>query len=116
MEGMTEVTFLQGLTLLLVGLLFFREEIMPWIKGKLGISNEREHATRGQMDKLSNYYNHDTTELLQAINTNVVKVHQNVEKVHLTMREVERQLEGLQVTNAEWEKFGIPTRNLKDKS
>jgi hypothetical protein len=107
-----DLHFESGLILLLVGLLFFKDEIMPFIK--YGVSKftgkqfdeSQTPATKKQMETLSNYYNHDTTELLKSIDANIVKMHSALEKVEDAVRELKQQ-------HSEWEKYGIPTRPPK---
>lgn len=60
-------------------------------------------ATRSQMERLSNYYNHDTTEILLSIN-------QGIEKVHKAVENLDDRIKELHMTHEEWEKYGIPTR------
>lgn len=60
-------------------------------------------ATRKQMEYLTNYYNHDTTAILQSIDSGIKEVHQAVEKLEDSVKE-------LHTHHQEWEKFGIKTR------
>lgn len=78
----------------------------------LGISikfwekKDEKPATRAQMDRLSNYYNHDTTELLTSIDSGIKEVRVAVEKLEDSVRELHNH-------HSEWEKFGIPIREKK---
>jgi hypothetical protein len=93
-----DLTFLQMLTLGLVGLLFFRDEIMPWIKHKLGIP-DKTPATKESMEKLSQHVNHTQTDILDT-QTKIL------EDVRACVKDIRAQ-------HLEWEKFGIPTRDCK---
>lgn len=79
--------------------------IFPKLWG--GSIEENQPATRAQMERLSNYYNHDTTALLTSIDGGIKEIKTAVEKV-------EYQIKELHITHAEWEKFGIPARIKKD--
>lgn len=57
--------FLQTLILLLVGLLFFKENILSWIGKKLGFNNGDKVPDWAK--QLQFHYNHETTELLKEI-------------------------------------------------
>jgi hypothetical protein len=96
---MENFAFLQYLVILLVGLLFFREEITPWIKSKLGISDKKNPATSEQMSNLTEYVNHRQTEILAEQTRILASIHDDV-KVVIRKHE-------------EWERFGIPTRESK---
>lgn len=101
-----DLTFLQGLTLILIGLLFFKEEIIPWIKEKLGFKSGKM-ATSEQMEELSDHYNHETTDLLTGINEGIAKVNENLIVMGETIKEVSRKQQ-------EWEKYGVPARCLRE--
>lgn len=101
--------FLYYLIIGLLVLLFLKEELMPYIKSFFGkitgtkATDDDKPATRAQMDKLSRYYNHDTTEILRSIDDGIGKVHSNLEKVEDALRELKTQ-------HSEWEKYGIKIR------
>ena len=123
MEIMQNEHFQLYLILFLVALLFITDEVMPYIKhglGKMfGVTPKEEDAekpaTRGQMDKLSNYYNHDTTILLQSIdysikelNESIKGVHSNVGDINRNLANLEKVVKELEDNHREWEKYGIP--------
>lgn len=93
---MEDLTFLQYLTILLLGLLFFREEIMPWIKGKLGFKGDGSNATKGQVNELAEYVNHRQTEIL--------------DKQTAILGEVKSGIEDVKRKHEEWDKYGVPIR------
>lgn len=51
--------FLQSLILLLIGLLFFKENVLSWIGKKLGFSGKERIPEWAE--KLQFHYNHETT-------------------------------------------------------
>lgn len=100
-------SFLEYLILLLIVLLFAKEDLMPWIKSKLGIKTDNNPATKGEFSKLSDHVNHRQTEILEA-QTRIL------EKVELTVGSIVSGLKDIHIKHAEWEKYGVPTR-CKDK-
>ena len=85
-----DFSFIESLILILIGLLFFRDEVMPFILKKLGIKkNGNAHATSEEMQELKHHYNHETTELLTEINEGIKDLNRKHE---------------------EYEKYGIKTR------
>jgi len=92
-----EYTFLEYLIILLVGLLFFKEEIIPWIKGKLGFQKSEPNATSSQLENLAEYVNHRQTEILEA-QTRI-------------LGEVKEGVSDIKRKHDEWERYGIPVRN-----
>jgi hypothetical protein len=95
---MEDFTFLQSITLLLIGLLFFRDEIIPWIKEKMGLKAKEKTATSNQVDELAEYVNHRQTEILD-------KQTAILESIHEGVKDVKRK-------HDEWERYGIPVRNV----
>lgn len=96
------------LNLVLMCMLYFmgaHSGIFPKFWGKES-QDANKPATKAQMDKLSSYYNHDTTEILKSIDNNVVKV-------QLAVENLEESIQDLKNQNSEWERFGIPIRNSK---
>lgn len=96
---MENFAFLQYLVILLVGLLFFREEITPWIKTKLGISDKNSTATKAQMNELSEYVNHRQTEILAEQTRILASISDDVKSV---LRKQD-----------EWDRFGMPMREAR---
>lgn len=96
------------LNLVLMVMIYFmgaHTGIFPKFWGK-ETQESNKPATKAQMDKLSSYYNHDTTEILQSINAGVQSLNKSIEKV-------DDQIQLLHNTHAEWEKYGIPIRQKK---
>lgn len=52
--------FLQSLTILLIGLLFFKENVLVWISKKLGFTESDDTPLWAQ--KLTHHFNHETSE------------------------------------------------------
>lgn len=98
---MEDITFLQMITLILIGLLFFRDEIIPWIKIKLGMDPGKSNraATQAQVSDLAEYVNHRQTEIM--------------EKQTAILESVQVGVESINRKQDEWERFGVPTRPLK---
>ncbi|MEK9208092.1 MAG: hypothetical protein AAB922_06400 [Patescibacteria group bacterium] len=57
--------FLQTLILLLLGLLFFKENLLSWINKKFGFGNGEEKPHWAA--ELEHYFNHETTGILREI-------------------------------------------------
>lgn len=94
------------LNLVLIVMLYFmgaHTGIFPKFWGK-ETQEANKPATREQMDKLSRYYNHDTTEILHSIDGGIKDVRKAVENLDDRVKELHN-------THAEWEKYGIPMRN-----
>lgn len=101
------------LNLVLVAMLYFlgaQHGFFPkfW---KSENNTESLPATRAQMNKLSSYYNHDTTEILHSINDNIKSVHAAVGDLNKAFERLDKNVDILNETQKEWEKFGIPVRN-----
>ena len=95
--------FLQVLTVVLIGLLFFREDIIPFVKSWLGISNKGEHSTRAQMEVLTQYYNHDTSRILNDLSAKTDRMQHTLEDTNENVKNIARKQE-------EWERHGVPTK------
>lgn len=65
--------------------------------------NVRVPATKEQMDRLSNYYNHDTTEILKSIDAGVQKVHASIESLEDMVKELKHH-------NQEMKEYGVKLR------
>lgn len=74
-------------------------------KSKEADDNEKP-ATRAQMNKLANYYNHDTTAILTSID-------EGIKQVKTAVENLDDRVKDLHNTHQEWEKYGIPTRDKK---
>jgi hypothetical protein len=97
---------LTPLNLVLIVMLYFmgaQSGIFPKFWKSESVKTAELPATRAQMDKLSSYYNHDTTEILRSIDSGVKNVHEAVEKLEEVVSELKN-------NHHEWEKYGIPVR------
>ena len=88
--------FLQTLILLLIGLLFFKENVLSWIGKKLGFSNGSK--VPDWATKLQEHYNHDTTKLLEEIRDSQTNTCKKLDKV-ITLLENQ-------------DKYGVITRRI----
>lgn len=77
-----------------------------WGKETQDTKDANRPATKAQMDKLSSYYNHDTTEILKSIDGGVKSLNSSIQKL-------DDQIQILHNTHVEWEKYGIPIRDKK---
>lgn len=66
-------------------------------------SPDRVPASKAQMDKLSTYYNHDTTEILRSIDLGVKKVHVAVENLEDIIKELKH-------NQSEMKEYGVKVR------
>lgn len=104
-----------GLTpfnIVLIGILYFmgaHSGIFPkfWGKGDININDEKP-ATKGQMDRLSNYYNHDTTEILSQIREHLSDVKEETKTINTNLQALAVTTGRLENTIREWEKYGVP--------
>lgn len=110
---MEDITFLQSMTLLLIGLLFFKEEIIPWIKGKLGMSQASSMATKGQVSELAEYVNHRQTEVLDRQTQLLEKQNSQLEAQTAILSTVKDGVENVNRKHDEWERHGVPIKNKK---
>lgn len=105
-----------GLTpfnLVLIGILYFmgaHSGIFPKFWGQ-GDVNEDKPATKAQMDKLSSYYNHDTTELLTQIREHLSDVRDETKTINNTLQTLTTTTNRLETTIREWEKYGVPHKS-----
>jgi len=97
---------LTPLNLVLLAMLYFLGANHGFFPKWWGGESERP-ATKSQMDYLTNYYNHDTTELLQSIDNKLGNIKPTLESVEILIKE-------LHIKQSEWEKYGIPARIKKD--
>lgn len=108
---MEDINFLQGITLLLIGLLFFREEIMPWIKAKLGLKTDGNNATQGQVTELTEYVNHRQTEVLERQTQLLEKQNSQLEKQTIIIGDIKCGIDDVKRKHDEWERYGVPIKN-----
>lgn len=73
-------------------------------------TDSHKPATKGQMDKLSNYYNHDTTELLTQIREHLADVKDEVKIINNNLQSLSTTTNRLENTIREWEKYGVPNK------
>jgi hypothetical protein len=95
------LNFLQGLVLLLLTALFFKEEMKPAVARMLGF--EKKSSVEDKMDRLVEHYNHETTERLDTLIS--MEDEERVERQQ--MREVMRDTRSLL---AEFKEYGIRLR------
>lgn len=78
-------SFLELLVFILIGLLFFKEQIMSWLgarfSGKNGEDAHEEEVTPLWADRLIQYANHDTTKMHE-------KTHEKLDKFADIMKEL----------------------------
>lgn len=107
-----EFDFLQTLTLILIGLLFGKDTVLPWIAQKFGFKlNDQLKDARdevmadnrnamqpllSEMEELKLHYNHETTDLLTEIRD-----------------ELRRGFGEIRTKHSEWDRFGVPTRDCE---
>ena len=60
-----EYNFLQILILILIGLMFFKENLLKWVGRYFGFKNGNTVETK--VDKLTTHYNHEITQILNNI-------------------------------------------------
>lgn len=94
------------LNIVLVAMLYFLGANHGFFPKFWGGEN-KEPATKAQMDYLTNYYNHDTTEILKAIDNKLGDIKPTLESVEILLKEVH-------IKQSEWERYGIPARIKKD--
>ena len=70
-------------------------------------------ATREQMEKLSSYYNHDTTEILKDIRQHLSDVKEETKTINNNLASLAVTTNRLETTIREWEKYGVPSGNNK---
>lgn len=108
---MEDITFLQGITLLLIGLLFFKEEIIPWIKSKLGLSTANASATKGQVSELAEYVNHRQTEVLERQTQLLEKQNIQMEAQTVIIADIKGGIDDVKRKHDEWERHGVPIKS-----
>ncbi len=120
----TALTILQELSILgftplnvvLLGMLYFigaHSNIFPKFWGSKDSADNDKPATKGQMDKLSNYYNHDTTEILTEIKEHLSDVRHETRIINATLSTLSNTTGRLETTIREWEKYGVPDNKHK---
>ena len=124
MPNIPDDNFMEYLILFLILLLFAKDIITPYLRGVFekvtGIKTNDRPATSAQMEALVDYYNHDTTEILNTIKKNTESSAVANKNIVEGVRKVETKIDDIQTTtNAvhrkqdEWERHGVP---LKTKS
>lgn len=93
---MEDLSFTESLIIILLGLLFFKEELIPWIKQKLGFDSNKANATKGQLNELVEYVNHRQTEILDR-QTEILS--ENRDDIKTLIRKHE-----------EWDRYGMKIR------
>lgn len=89
--------------MVLGGMLYFLGAQHGFFPKFWGDKQVEKPATKQQMDKLSSYYNHDTTQILQSIDRNVTKVHKALESLEDSVKE-------LKYSHSEMKEYGVKVR------
>lgn len=97
---MESFNFPELLIFLLIGLLFFKEQLVPVLLNRLGFKNDSATATKGQVNELAEYVNHRQTEIMEEQTKILSSIKEGVDKAN-------RQHET-------WEKYGIKARCEKE--
>lgn len=92
---MESLSYLESLILLLIGLLFFRDEMMGWIKQKLGFKSNKG-ATEQQVGELAEYVNHRQTEIMAEQTRILASIDNKADKII--------------AKHDEWERHGVPLK------
>lgn len=110
---------LTPLNIALAGMLYFmgaHSGIFPKFWGDVNVKANLP-ASREQMERLSNYYNHDTTELLTEIRDGIGNVEEALTVMHANVgkgvADLTLAVSRLDNTLKEWEKYGVPQGNKK---
>lgn len=114
--GLSPLDFARALIVLLVGLLFFKENILALLNKKFGLGEKEEEEQEEKVPKwaakLQQHYNDETTELLKDI-LQVTRAHNDLET---SVREEIR--EGFRVMSAkfaEYDRYGIKSHCAEKK-
>ena len=99
-------SFQELLILILLGALFFKEQLLGWIGPKLGFKNGGEKGVGEKVDQLAAYYNHDTTKKLDELIDMHNKTHQFSDKLYETMKDLARSVDEIM-------KYGVSCREKK---
>lgn len=65
-------------------------------------------ASQESMDKLSSYYNHDTTELLTDIRDHLSDLKEETKVISANLTSLHITTNRLETTIREWERYGVP--------
>lgn len=106
---------LTPLNIVLVSMLYFigaHSDIFPKFWGSKK-ENSSKPATSEQMEKLTSYYNHDTTALLTQIREHLSDVKEETRIINNNLQALSVTTVRLEGTIREWEKYGILTREPK---
>jgi len=105
-----QFSFLELLVFLLIGLLFFREDIMPWVKQKLGFNTDNHPATKEEFTELSNHVNHTQTEMLERQTKTLEKQTESLGEIRDCVKVIADGIKDVHNKHQEWDKYGIKTR------
>lgn len=101
LDFINHFTFLELLVVVLFVLLFFKEQLMPFLFGLFGKKSSNP-ASQESFDNLAEHVNHRQTEIME-------RQTELLEHIKEAIQNVNRKHE-------EWEKYGIPTRGCKIKA
>jgi len=96
----------------MLGLLFFRDEIIPWIKVKFGMDPNKgsANATRGQVSELTEYVNHRQTEVLERQTSLLEKQNTQLEAQTVIIGNIKSGSDDVKRKHEEWERYGVPIK------
>lgn len=100
------------LNLVLGAMLYFmgaKTGIFPKFWGE-STTEDNQPATKKQMNRLSQYYNHDTTELLTQIREHLSDVKDETKTINSNLAILSQTTNRLENTIREWEKYGVPNK------
>ncbi len=105
---MENFSFLEFLILLLLGILLFRDQVVPALMSKLGIKMDKP-ASGKQMNTLTEHFNHETTELL-------TEIRDDFREMRADFREMSEGIKVVHRKHDEWEKHVFPHLCRKKES
>lgn len=100
----------QWITLLLIALLFGKDNLLPAILKKMGLTNGNGNKLENKMDALTAHYNHDTTSLLTEIRDEIRELKDSTSDVKELKETQCKKLDILLMKQEEILKYGVPTR------
>ena len=85
--------FQEILIIIMIALLFGKDNLLPWILQKLGYKNGNGKDLKGMMQDLQTHFNDETTTLLKGIKDGVDKLgraHEEYDKFGIKVRDCEK--------------------------
>lgn len=101
------------MNLVLIAMVYFmgaHSGIFPkfWGAKNSNSDNGEKPATQAQMNRLSEYYNHDTTAILNDIKEHLFEVKEETKNMNTNLKELHTITNRLETTIREWERYGVP--------